>query len=125
MNGSERRRAIPERRKAMRTNVHWPVLLFRGDETIESTTKDLSSVGFYCLSAERFAIGESLLCELKVPLRDSGTEKPSATIECRIRVVRVEEVGDGNFGIGCQIEEYGFSAVKAIVSTHSSKTVDP
>ena len=108
-----------ERRRAVRAKVRWPAVLFRDDEAIETVTKDLSSCGFYCVSPKRLSVGESLFCKLMIPVRGSTAQKPSTAIECRIRVVRVEDAGGGNFGIGCQIEEYTISGMKAVVSAHS------
>ena len=99
----------PERRKRVRTMVHWPVLFFRENagEAVESVTRDLSSSGFYCLSKAPFVCGEPLICALKVPAHDPlGTERVLA-LECRVRVVRCEPTSsDGLFGIACCIEDY-------------------
>ena len=96
-----------ERRKRTRTTVHWPVLFFRDDasEAIESVTRDLSSVGFYCLSNAPFLCGEPLICALKVPAHDPMAGERVLALECRVRVVRCEPT-DGIFGIACQIEDF-------------------
>lgn len=97
-----------ERRRRARSRVNWPVLLFRnleGGDTVETITRDLSSSGFYCLSAKPFAVGEQLLCALQVPA-DNGESR----LECRVRVVRVEEnVLDGQYGIACRTQDYRFA----------------
>jgi len=105
---------LPERRKRVRAKVYWPVLLFRDDvaEAIESVTRDLSSIGFYCLSPRPFAVDESLVCVLKVPMHAPMGEERTVTIECRARVVRTEEMGNNRFGIGCRIEDYHLVPVK-------------
>lgn len=102
----------PERRRRVRTNVHWPVLLLRdqNEEAVESQTLDLSVNGFYCLSKTSFAAGESLIGLLKLPTHDPGERTAQGHLECRVTVVRVDPVGaDGQFGIACQIEDYRFS----------------
>jgi hypothetical protein len=100
-----------ERRKRVRTRVHWRVLFFRdgSTEAIESLTQNLSSSGFYCLSRSSFSCGDSLICALEIPTHDpSGTER-SLALECQIRVLRAETVDEkGIFGIACQIEDYRF-----------------
>ena len=99
---------LSERRKRVRAKVYWPVLLFRDDvaEAIESVTRDLSSIGFYCLSPRPFAVDETLVCALKVPMHARMGGEQMITIECRVRVARTEEMGDNRFGIACRIEDY-------------------
>jgi hypothetical protein len=100
-----------ERRKRVRTTVHWPVLFFRNEvaEAIESTTQDLSSSGFYCLSRTLFVPGELLFCTLKVPSYEPLGQERARILECRARVMRAEPVSlEGFFGIACQIEDYRF-----------------
>jgi len=103
-----------ERRKRVRAKVQWAILLLPEDagEVVESVTRDLSSVGFYCLSPKLFSVGESLFCALKVPTYDPTGEDQTMTVECRVRVVRAEETEEGAYGIACQIEDYQLSAVE-------------
>jgi hypothetical protein len=101
-----------ERRKRARTRVHWPVLFFRNQaaEAVESLTQDLSSGGFYCLSKTPFASGEGLRCTLKIPTHDPGGKERERTLECKVRVTRVEVAAREEFyGIACQIEDYRFT----------------
>ena len=101
-----------ERRKRARTRLHWPVLLFRNDtmEAIESVTRDLSSGGFYCLTASVFALGEALVCSLKVPTHDPNGKHLEQSLECKVRVVRVEpQETPGMYGVACRIEDYHFA----------------
>jgi len=93
----------------VRTKVHWPVLLFRNraGETVESSTQDLSSVGFYCLSRTSFKCGEQLLCVLKIPAHDPCGKDREQTLECSVRVMRVETAAENELsGIACQIDDY-------------------
>ena len=102
-----------ERRKRTRTRVHWQVLLFRSNaaEAITSTTLNLSSGGFYCITAVPFVPGEALTCELKVPSHDPNGKHLERNLECRVKVVRVqpEAADNGRFGVACRIEDYHFA----------------
>ena len=103
----------PDRRKRVRTTVHWPILFFRNpvSEGIESTTLNLSSNGFYCLSHTLFAVGESLFCTLRVPSHDPEGKERIWVLECRARVKRAEPAAlEGLFGIACEFEDYRFLA---------------
>ena len=107
---------IGERRRRTRTRLHWPLLMLRerpGHQTIESTTRDLSSGGFYCLSRVQLVVGEQLRCRIKIPTHDPRGESPERTLECRVRVIRVvpQEAGD-SFGIACHIEDYHLSQIQ-------------
>jgi hypothetical protein len=103
--------APAERRRRVRSRVHWPVLLFRnhtGEDTVETITQDLSSNGFYCLSKKPFAVGELLLCTLQIPTNDPNGRQ--GHLERRVLVVRVEEnAADGQYGIACRTEDYRFA----------------
>jgi len=101
-----------ERRKRVRTQVHWTVLLFREhtSKAVTTLTQNLSSSGFYCLSRTPFALGEQLFCSLEVPTHDPLGKERSLPLECRARVVRVDpEPGNTRYGIACQIEDYHFA----------------
>ena len=101
-----------ERRKRLRTQVHWTILLFRENtsKAVTTITQNLSSSGFYCLSRSAFALGEQLFCSIEVPTHDPLGRERSLPLECRARVVRVEpEAGNTRFGIACQIEDYHFA----------------
>jgi hypothetical protein len=98
-----------ERRKRPRIQVHWPVLLFRNHaaDAVVSTTLNLTSIGFYCLSAVPFAPGETLMCTLKVPVHDPSGKHFDRNLECRVRVLRVDtQSSEGKFGLACQIDDY-------------------
>jgi len=104
-----------ERRGRGRFRVHWPIILFRnqsGEDTVKTITQNLSSQGFYCLSRKPYTVGELLFCTLQIPTTDPGGRE--TYLECRVQVVRVEEVAenaaDGQYGIACRIEDYCFVA---------------
>jgi hypothetical protein len=101
-----------ERRKRVRTTVHWPVLFFPNEistEGIESITVNLSSEGFYCLSRTLFTAGETLFCTLRVPSHDAGGHERDRILECRVCVKRAEpSANEGMFGVACEIIDYHF-----------------
>lgn len=100
-----------ERRGRVRTKLRWS-LLFRDrhGETMESTTENLSSQGFYCLCQTPVACGEVLLCWVTVPTHDPSGDKGPMVLECDVRVVRTEAASAGTgFGVACRIEDYRFS----------------
>jgi len=99
--------AIEERRKRKRIALHWPVRLFRDPATpsVESTTENLTSNGFYCISTEPFQMGERLECIIAIPAGSFGYNESPIRLQCRVRVARVEDQREG-FGLGCYIEDY-------------------
>ena len=99
--------APEERRKRKRIALRWPIRLF-GEQLnplVESTTENLTSNGFYCVSKEPFAIGERLECVISIPAGSFGYAASPISLQCRVRVTRVEKERDG-FGLGCSIEDY-------------------
>jgi hypothetical protein len=104
-----------ERRRRARNHLHWSVLLFRSHvaDAVETLTRDLSSSGFYCVTATAFTPGERLVCTLKIPTYDPNGKHLERTLECKVRVMRVEpQNGDGTFGMACQIEDYHFNQLR-------------
>lgn len=102
---------IRERRKRTRVQVHWPVCFIRPStaDTVETVTHDLSSDGFYCLANTAFVPGEIRECTLGVPMHRTHTGDRVRAVLCRVRVIRVEALGqDGSYGVGCRIEDYRF-----------------
>ena|SRR5437588_9477870 len=99
--------ALEERRKRQRIALHWPIRLFRGPNSpsVESTTENLTSNGFYCVSKEPFALGDRLECIIAIPAGSFGYSETPICLQCRVRVARVENQADG-FGVGCYIEDY-------------------
>jgi len=101
---------LDDRRKRRRVAVHWPIYLFEpmGNKSVESTTENLSSEGFYCLSRKTFKIGERLRCEIVIPESTLNLDGP-IVLECQVTVRRVEHL-EPWFGLGCHIEDYSVSA---------------
>jgi hypothetical protein len=106
LNGNGRR---SERRRRLRTKVHWPILLFQEEsgEAVETITRDLSSSGFYCLSRVPFACGEVLICSLQIPTHERSNNEGVLALECKATVVRIDPEGaERAWGIACHIEDY-------------------
>jgi len=101
-----------ERRKRTRMRVHWPVCFFRPDtgDVVKTVTHDLSSDGFYCLANTTFIPGESGECTLGVPTRHPTGGEHVISVQCKVRIIRVETLGEsGLYGVGCRIEDYHFT----------------
>src|ERR1700682_2373535 len=96
-----------ERRKRKRVALHWPVRLFRrpAAASVQTTTENLTSNGFYCVSREPFEIGERLECIIAIPSGSFGYSGSPISLQCRVRVMRVDDQDEG-FGLGCYIEDY-------------------
>lgn len=100
-----------ERRKQSRASLSWPVRLFRlnSEAIVETTTRDISSLGFYFLSPVMLDVSEAALCILILPVHDPRCRKSELPLHCKIRVVRVDpEARPGMTGIACRIENYSF-----------------
>jgi len=102
-----------ERRKRLRLRVAWPLSFFRSDdpEPVHTVTQDLSSDGFYCIANTVFMPGTIMTCTLGVPtIYPYGPGAQTRPVLCRVRVIRVEALGDsGPYGVGCRIEDYRFA----------------
>jgi hypothetical protein len=96
-----------DRRRRKRVALHWPVRLFSHPESqsIESTTENLTSNGFYCISNQPFQLGQRLDCVIVIPAGSFGYSDSPVSLKCRVRVLRVEDQERG-FGLGCYIEDY-------------------
>src|SRR5579863_3321387 len=99
--------ATQERRKRKRISLRWPIHLYRDENapSIDSTTENLTSNGFYCVSKEPFRVGEQLECTIDIPSGAFGYADAPVRLQCRVKVVRIEDQTD-RFGLGCYIEDY-------------------
>jgi hypothetical protein len=100
---------VADRRKRTRAQLHWPLLfsLLGSTETVQTTTHDVSSDGFYCIANARFVPGEDRHCTLTVPTYQPNVENSHLQVICKVRVIRVEITAErGFYGIGCQIIDY-------------------
>jgi len=98
-----------ERRQNVRLPLLWSVYVARGGVPypFRSTTRNLSSHGFYCVLHERLTPGERVECDLVVPTHMSRSHEDVLYLRCQAQVVRVEELEpvDG-YGLACRIEDY-------------------
>ena len=94
-----------ERRRRVRTPVHWLVRFDR--DASETMTANLSSEGFYCLSRISFVTGEVVVCTLEVPTHHPNSMDGTLSLNCRVQIVRVSGPDeDGFYGIGCHLVDY-------------------
>ncbi len=101
----------PERRKRPRTHLRWQVDLLAVNEAgiVESVTRDLSSIGFYCCAPVPFVPGARMTCILKVPTYHPKYTDRLLPLECQIHIVRVDPADEqGFYGLGCEIDDYRF-----------------
>jgi len=114
--------ARQERRRRVRTPLHLLVVFSASEHRsgVETTTRNLSSRGFYCTSPVPFAVNESALCHIKIPIYQPNRSEHVLSLECRVRVVRVELLGEEEYGVGCEIEDYCFP--KAVDNGHAALT---
>jgi hypothetical protein len=100
-----------DRRKRPRSRVHWPIRFFGVEfgHTVETVTENLSSSGFQCFSPVPLIPGELMICVLRVPSHQTPHNRQASSLECKVRVLRVEPAeGRESFGVACQIEDYRF-----------------
>jgi c-di-GMP-binding flagellar brake protein YcgR len=77
-------------------------------ELIQGETRDVSTGGLYLKSDQQLAVGTRIALSLTLPVPSGGT---GAVIDCKAKVVRVEEIPDpmsGRFGIAVVIDSYNF-----------------
>jgi PilZ domain len=110
------RRSSPntmERRRRVRLPVQWPVYIWAPNTgaPVETTTTNLSSDGFHCLSPIPLEPGEIIGCTLTMPQISNQGSGRRRVLECQIRIVRLEPPNkDGNFGLACYIENFRIAA---------------
>lgn len=119
---------VRERRRRARVQVHWPICFLRPGttENLETVTHDLSSDGFYCLVNTAFVPGEIRECTLGVPMHQSNSGDRARPVLCRVRVIRVEALGeDGFYGVGCRIEDFRFLSAPEVPGHRVNATASP
>jgi PilZ domain-containing protein len=102
------RTPIPERRKRPRANLSWTVQLFRpGDpQPILGQTRNISSEGLYCVIAQPFVVGEVVAYMLLVPTFDAGHQENLIRLAGRLKVLRLEPLTGGLYGLAGQVRDY-------------------
>ena len=105
-----------ERRGAQRFKIPVAVEVRHGSkatetEFIHGKTLDVSSGGVYLRSDQRLAVGTQVALSLTLPTSAFG-----AIVDCKAKVVRVEENSNSNggrFGIAIAIDAYNFVRPKS------------
>ena len=104
---------MSEHRTGRRFPVTLPIDIKSDSEHVEhGTTRNLSASGIYISAPSGFEVGSQVRFEINVPGDLVGANKDVA-IECRGRVVRVDQSGqevngpDGE-GVACVIDSYEF-----------------
>ena len=98
-----------ERRSRPRAALQWVVHVLRAGsrQPLSSTTRNVSSQGFYCLVQEPFESGEHVECTVVIPIPKSGKPDDVVWLKCQARALRIEAAAaDKAFGIAFLIEEY-------------------
>ena len=100
-----------ERRRWLRTRLHWRVQFFGLGEagSVETTTQNLSSRGFYCTSPVPAIPGERYVCTMRVPAHQPDSADRLLALECHVRILRVDIAESDGYGFACEIEEYQFT----------------
>src|SRR5262245_10237187 len=86
-----------DRRELPQVSLICPVKLFRapGLPPIETTTKDISSHGFYCVVQESFCRGDRMACLIRLSLGVRKKVESALELRCQVEVVRTEARTDG------------------------------
>lgn len=105
MKAFQQRPDAHDRRKRLRIPAQWKLFLFQGADThpLETTTRDISSEGFYCFIPVPLLPGQMLQYLLLMPT--SGSSEPLLCLEGTAQIRRLENLKEG-YGIGCQVQEY-------------------
>ena len=45
---------------------------------------------------------------MKIPIYQPDRTEQTLALKCRVRIVRVELLGEDGYGVGCEIEDYCF-----------------
>ncbi len=95
--------AIADRRKRERLALRCAVRLMRSlsGGSLEAEIQNLSSGGMYCVTAEPIETQETIRGTLRLP----AGGRPNV-LRFRARVLRVESLSEGGFGIACGFDDY-------------------
>jgi hypothetical protein len=72
-------------------------------------TQNISSEGFYSVVEEFIPVGDSVECLLLIPGGHADGLSDGLWLRCSARVVHVNHVAGGSFGIGMRILEYSLT----------------
>lgn len=95
-----------DRRKRQRFPAKWDVQIFTSmRDVIYARTVDVSSSGLYCHSPRPLLPGDRIKALLDMP-DIVGDQESALVLECDVRVLRVDALDNGAWGIACQILDY-------------------
>jgi PilZ domain len=112
-NGNGRHRGGPvaeEARTGKRFPLELPIKIHKGETgDAKGVTGNLSAAGVYIRADAAMEIGSPVEFEITLPPEMTGGQE-NVTIQCKGRVVRADETGEGGEGRGvaCVIDSYEF-----------------
>ena len=102
---------VEEARTGRRFPLELPIKIHKGETGGDASgvTGNLSAAGVYIRADSAMEIGSPVEFEITLPPEMTGGPEP-VTIQCKGRVVRSDETGDGGEGRGvaCVIDSYEF-----------------
>jgi len=98
-----------EARTGKRFPLELPIKIHKGDTDAKGLTGNLSAAGVYIRADASMEIGSPVEFEITLPPEMTGGHE-NVTIQCKGRVVRADETGEGGEGRGvaCVIDSYEF-----------------
>jgi PilZ domain len=98
-----------EARTGKRFPLELPIKIHKGDADAKGVTGNLSAAGVYIKADASMEIGSPVEFEITLPPEMTGGQE-NVTIQCKGRVVRADETGEGGEGRGvaCVIDTYEF-----------------
>jgi hypothetical protein len=98
-----------EARTGKRFPLELPIKIHKGETDAKGVTGNLSAAGVYIRADAAMEIGSPVEFEITLPPEMTGGQE-NVTIQCKGRVVRADETGDGGEGRGvaCVIDSYEF-----------------
>jgi hypothetical protein len=100
-----------EARTGKRFPLELPIKIHKGDAgDAKGVTGNLSAAGVYIRADAAMEIGSPVEFEITLPPEMTGGQE-NVTIQCKGRVVRADETGEGGEGRGvaCVIDSYEFT----------------
>ena len=98
-----------EARTGKRFPLELPIKIHKGETDANGVTGNLSAAGVYIRADAAMEIGSPVEFEITLPPEMTGGQE-NVTIQCKGRVVRADETGQGGEGRGvaCVIDSYEF-----------------
>ena len=98
-----------EARTGKRFPLELPIKIHKGEIDTNGTTGNLSAAGVFIRADASMEIGSPVEFEITLPPEMTGGQE-NVTIQCKGRVVRADETGEGGEGRGvaCVIDSYEF-----------------